>query len=678
MASTDSDDQSSKARTKPMSGFESLGPLPIPETIAPVRTSGSYGDTAAPTQAKSGGTSTPVSTPTPAAAASGSMFRDYKLGRMLGRGGFGKVYLADAPGGVPVAIKIVEARRDDNEAAGRELSALEVIKTLRHPYLLSTHAFYSEEEQLAIVMELADGSLRDELEKSRKVGKGGLPPDVLVRYMIEAGEAIDYLHDKKMTHRDIKPENILLLAGHAKVADFGLVRVVQENRAQASVSLTGTLAYMAPEVFRGHTHKNSDQYALALTYLELRFGERFVTTTDLVEAMLRHVEHEPDLSRAEPHEQKVIKRALAKDPEQRFGSCTEMARALAEGFGKTEIRGKSDRPVWEPEATRPPAKLPIAPTPGLKPKEKPARRKPPVALIAGVAAVALLGIAGLVWLIVHPSPPRPTPPATNPGNGAIVPIVAPEWTVEPVQGTEIELDNGKNYHREVDLVLDEKTRLRLILIRQQSGAVAEGTGIPTFYMMRDKVSYALFERFAAANKQLHSSEWKAGAATEDGPKKDPRLPVMAVTPEDAYKFALWLGGDLPSLEQWRKAAGYYNRGSKFGPYDPVFKKGEIGINRPEQGPLFVDESTKDLSPYGIRDMAGNGKELTHNLQINNTKRVPLSPPIPQFERVIQVGKSYAAPEPPLQFTDLEQEKLETAPYNGTDEYCGFRVVFKVP
>ncbi|HLZ09475.1 MAG TPA: serine/threonine-protein kinase, partial [Chloroflexota bacterium] len=275
-----------------------------------------------------------ASAPSAQAAAEGPVVCGYKLGKMIGRGGFGKVYFGEAPGGVPVAVKIVEAPRDSNEAAQRELQSLEVIKQLRHPFLVMTHAFFSLDDRLVIAMELADGSLRDELDKNRRKGITGIPPQELIRHVIESSEALDFLHDRKMTHRDIKPENILLLSGHAKLADFGLVRVVQENRAQASASLTGTLAYMAPEVFRGHTHPNSDQYALALTYLELRFGERFVTSNDLVEAMLKHVEHDPDLSRLEPLERTVLKKALAKDPEQRWHSCTEMARALSETIGR--------------------------------------------------------------------------------------------------------------------------------------------------------------------------------------------------------------------------------------------------------------------------------------------------------------------------------------------------------
>src|SRR4029077_20277544 len=94
---------------------------------------------------------------------------DYKKIKLLGSGGFGEVWRGEAPGGVPCAIKVV-FRPIEHEAAQREMQSLQLIKLLRHPFLLSTQQFYLEEGKLQTVMELADGSLRDRLKECAKAG----------------------------------------------------------------------------------------------------------------------------------------------------------------------------------------------------------------------------------------------------------------------------------------------------------------------------------------------------------------------------------------------------------------------------------------------------------------------------------------------------------------------------
>jgi hypothetical protein len=252
----------------------------------------------------------------------------YKLIRRLNRGAFGEVWRAEALGGVDVAIKIIFGSVAEQQSQ-RELQSLELVKRLHHPFLLPIHAYWQMDDRLLIAMELADGSLRNRVEECRRAGERGIPVDELLHYFREVAEALDYLHEKRVLHRDIKPENILLLEGHAKLADFDLARVVEQTRGLISGSQCGTPAYTAPEVFwHGKVGAGSDQYSLAVTYAELRLDRPLFPNRNLYQLMHDHLEGTPYLVPLLEAEQRTLRQALAKEPSQRFSSCREFVKGL--------------------------------------------------------------------------------------------------------------------------------------------------------------------------------------------------------------------------------------------------------------------------------------------------------------------------------------------------------------
>ena len=251
----------------------------------------------------------------------------YKLKERIGSGGFGEVWSAEAPGGLMKAVKIVFGYHDGNRAQA-ELKALSRVKELRHPFLLSLERIEVFEGQLVVVSELADRSLADEFNLNVAQDKSGIDREDMLRYMRCSAEALDYLSENHgLQHLDIKPENLLVVGTHVKVADFGLIKDLQ----QASQSLMSgmTPAYAAPELFDGRPGKYSDQYSLAIVYQEMLTGCRPFSGTTPAQLAAQHINGKPDISSLPSSDQSIIAKALAKDPSCRFQSCMEMVEELA-------------------------------------------------------------------------------------------------------------------------------------------------------------------------------------------------------------------------------------------------------------------------------------------------------------------------------------------------------------
>jgi hypothetical protein len=305
----------------------------------------------------------------------------------LGKGGFGEVWKARAPGGFHVALKFVQLER---RVGATELRALDTIKNIRHPNLLSVVGAYQREGQLIIAMEMAERTLEQRFREARDKGLSGIPRDELLEYMAEAAKGLDYLNEPRhksedgtlhgIQHRDIKPQNLLLSGGSVKVGDFGLARCLENNLASHTGSLTA--AYAAPEFFQGQTTSHSDQYSLAVTYCQLR-GGRLPFTGTAAELMSGHLNRKPDLSMLPSEERPVVARALAKEAKDRWPSCGEFVKALRQA---------------QPSGTQTTTQAAKSPA---QPRVVPAQMRTKWLIggaVAMVATVALLLIVGLaIW-----------------------------------------------------------------------------------------------------------------------------------------------------------------------------------------------------------------------------------------------------------------------------------------
>jgi outer membrane protein assembly factor BamB/serine/threonine protein kinase len=266
----------------------------------------------------------------------GQQLGNYRLIRLLGKGGFAEVYLGEHVYlETQAAIKVLLTQLAFQDMEPFRLEAKRVAH-LEHPHIVRVLEFGVDGSTPYLVMSYApNGTLRE-----RHLKGVALPLPTILAYVKQAAEALQYAHDEHFVHRDVKPEN--LLVGRRQeilLSDFGIALLTQTSRSQSMQDVAGTASYMAPEQFQGKPRPASDQYSLGVVVYEWLSGDRPFHGS-FTEIASQHLFVPPpplharmsDIPVAVEH---VVMTALAKDPQQRFPSVQAFATAFAEACQET-------------------------------------------------------------------------------------------------------------------------------------------------------------------------------------------------------------------------------------------------------------------------------------------------------------------------------------------------------
>ena len=265
---------------------------------------------------------------------SGKTLGQYQIIKPIGQGGMAKIYLAYQPSVKrEVAIKVLSPAFQEKVSFLKQFSQeVEVIAHLQHPQIIPVYDFGEQDDEMYIVMAyIRGGSLADRIDKASK----GLPDQDTIRLLELIAEGLDFAHSKEIVHRDLKSNNILIDENnHPYIADFGLAKLTEGKLELTNTMMTGTAAYMAPEIAQtGKSTKRADIYALGIILFEMLTGSLPFQGETAYKMLSAHVHQPvPDIRKFRPDlpkaVQAVIEQALAKNPINRFAKATQLAAAL--------------------------------------------------------------------------------------------------------------------------------------------------------------------------------------------------------------------------------------------------------------------------------------------------------------------------------------------------------------
>lgn len=247
----------------------------------------------------------------------------YTIEYGLGRGGFGEVYFAVSDSGREVALKAVQNYEEI------ELRGISHCMNLKSPHLVTIFDVRHDDTGTPwVIMEYVSGpSLREMLDEAD--AQGGIGEDQALYLMHELIKGMRYLHDAGVVHRDLKPHNIFFEDGAVKIGDYSLSKAISNTHQTGHTTTVGSVHYMAPEIGEGKYNKAVDVYALGVILFEMLTGKPPYVGESMGEVLIKHITSEPDVGGLNEPFARTIKKAMARDPEQRFQSVDEMLHSLS-------------------------------------------------------------------------------------------------------------------------------------------------------------------------------------------------------------------------------------------------------------------------------------------------------------------------------------------------------------
>ncbi len=330
-------------------------------------------------------------------------FKRYEVIEELGIGGMATVYRAYDPlFEREVALKVLKRELlEDPELKERFERETKIVAKLEHAAIVPVYDVGFDNGQLFYVMRyMTGGSL------SERINAGSLDLEQVAYILLRLADALDYAHRKGIIHRDLKPANILFdEVGNAFISDFGIAKFAQAATRITHSGIIGTPRYMSPEQARGEEiDGRSDLYSLGVLLFEILGGKApFEATTPLALAFKHATEPAPDILKVNPDLPPelgpILKKAMEKEPGDRYETCAEFANAFLEALpsgAAPNAKLITPLPPRPPHRHEAPTQAPSVPEPAQRSRKN-------VWMIGGLAALILITFG--LWRTFGPNSP---------------------------------------------------------------------------------------------------------------------------------------------------------------------------------------------------------------------------------------------------------------------------------